>query len=118
MIVTTTGGVQGHDVDAYIGVVTGETTVAVNIVRDVVAGLRDIVGSRIVAGPYEHRRSGPYENELRLAREAAMRDMQRAAREHGADAVVGVSIDYRTAGGGALVMVTASGTAVRLRQAA
>jgi uncharacterized protein YbjQ (UPF0145 family) len=118
MIVTTTGGVQGHDIDAYLGVVTGEALVAANIVRDVVAGIRDRVGARIVSGAYERERPGPYAVEFQRARETAMRELERVAAARGASAVVGVWLDCRTVGGGSMVMVTASGTAVRLKAAA
>lgn len=105
MIVTTTNIVQGQSVDAYLGVVTGETILGANIMKDVFAGIRDIVGGR----------SAAYEKELRKAREIAMQEMTAAAQELGANAVIGVDLDYETVAGGNMLMVTVSGTAVRLR---
>lgn len=106
MIVTTTNVVQGHVVDAYLGVVTGETILGANIMKDLFAGIRDIVGGR----------SAAYEQELRRAREIAMGEMTTDAEELGANAVIGVDLDYETVSGGNMLMVTVSGTAVRLRQ--
>jgi uncharacterized protein YbjQ (UPF0145 family) len=105
MIVTTTNIVQGQVVDAYLGLVTGETILGANIMKDVFAGIRDIVGGR----------SAAYEKELRRAREIAMQEMTAAAGELGAYAVIGVDLDYETVAGGNMLMVTVSGTAVRLR---
>jgi uncharacterized protein YbjQ (UPF0145 family) len=105
MIVTTTNIVQGQVVDAYLGLVTGETILGANIMKDVFAGIRDIVGGR----------SAAYEKELRRAREIAMQEMTAAAGELGANAVIGVDLDYETVAGGNMLMVTVSGTAVRLR---
>jgi uncharacterized protein YbjQ (UPF0145 family) len=105
MIVTTTNIVQGQVVDAYLGLVTGETILGANIMKDVFAGIRDIVGGR----------SAAYEKELRKAREIAMQEMTAAAGELGANAVIGVDLDYETVAGGNMLMVTVSGTAVRLR---
>ena len=105
MIVTTTNVVQGHPVDAYLGVVTGETILGANIMKDVFAGIRDIVGGR----------SAAYEKELRKAREIAMQEMTADAEDLGANAVIGVDLDYETVAGGNMLMVTVSGTAVRLR---
>ena len=105
MIVTTTHIAQGQTAEEYLGVVTGETILGANIMKDLFAGVRDIVGGR----------SGAYEKELRKARVIAMREMEDAASELGANAVIGVDIDYETVSNGSMLMVTVSGTAVRLR---
>lgn len=105
MIVTTTNIVQGQTVDAYLGVVTGEAILGANIMKDLFAGVRDLVGGR----------SGAYEKELRRAREIAMQEMEEAAAALGANGVLGVDLDYETVSGGNMLMVTISGTAVRLR---
>ena len=107
MIVTTTDGVEGKRVTAYLGIVSGEAVVGTNIFRDLMAGIRDIVGGR----------AGGYEKELRQAKEAAVSEMQAEARALGADAVIGVDLDYEHLGGGnkSMLMVTANGTAVRLQ---
>ncbi len=105
MIVTTTNIVQDQTVDAYLGIVTGETILGANIMKDVFAGIRDIVGGR----------SAAYEQELRKAREIAMQEMTAAAEELGANAVIGIDLDYETVSSGNMLMVTVSGTAVRLR---
>ena len=105
MILTTTPSVDGRQITEYLGVVTGEAILGANIVRDLFAGVRDIVGGR----------SGAYEEELRKAREIAMEDLGAEATSRGADAVVGIDLDYETVGqGGSMLMVSASGTAVRL----
>jgi uncharacterized protein YbjQ (UPF0145 family) len=105
MIITTTTSVEGRPVQEYIGIVTGEAILGANIFKDLFAGIRDIVGGR----------SGAYEEELRKARTIALEELGEAARQIGADAVVGVDLDYETVGqGGSMLMVTASGTAVRL----
>ena len=105
MILTTTPTVDGRQVTEYLGVVTGEAILGANIVRDLFAGVRDIVGGR----------SGAYEEELRKAREIAMQELAAEATSRGADAVIGIDLDYETVGqGGSMLMVSASGTAVRL----
>jgi uncharacterized protein YbjQ (UPF0145 family) len=105
VIITTTPSVEGRSVQQYLGVVAGEAILGANIFKDLFAGIRDIVGGR----------SGAYEEELRRAREIAMSELADAARQLGADAVLSVDIDYETVGqGGSMLMVTASGTAVRL----
>ena len=104
MIQTTTPGVDGRAISEYLGVVTGEAILGANIVKDLFAGIRDIVGGR----------SGAYEEELRRAREIAMEELAAEATARGADAVVGIDLDYETVGNGSMLMVTASGTAVRL----
>ncbi len=103
MIVTTTPSLEGHKVKKYLGIVTGETILGANIFRDFMAGITDIVGGR----------SAAYEKSLREARENAIREMEDEARRIGANAVIGVDLDYETVGpNGGMLMVTASGTAV------
>jgi uncharacterized protein YbjQ (UPF0145 family) len=104
VIQTTTPTVEGRTITEYLGVVTGEAILGANIVRDLFAGIRDIVGGR----------AGAYEEELRKAREIAMEELAAEASSRGADAVVGIDLDYETVGNGSMLMVTVSGTAVRL----
>jgi uncharacterized protein YbjQ (UPF0145 family) len=105
MIITTTDQVEGRRIIDYLGVVTGEAIIGVNVFRDFFAGIRDIVGGR----------SGGYQNALRDAREHAMADMQDAAKRLGADAVVGIALDYEVLGKeNGMLMVSINGTAVRL----
>lgn len=103
--ITTTPDVEGRSITAYLGVIAGEAILGANVFKDLFAGIRDIVGGR----------SGAYEEELRKAREIAMSELADAAARVDADAVVGVDIDYETVGqGGSMLMVTVSGTAVKL----
>jgi uncharacterized protein YbjQ (UPF0145 family) len=103
MIVTTTPGIEGRRIRQYHGLVTGEAILGANIFKDFFAGIRDIVGGR----------SAAYESELRKAREIALAEMQEAAAALGANAVVGIDLDYETVGGqGGMLMVSISGTAV------
>jgi uncharacterized protein YbjQ (UPF0145 family) len=104
VIQTTTPSVEGRSIDEYFGVVTGEAILGANIVKDLFAGVRDIVGGR----------SGAYEEELRKARQIALEEMTAEATSRGADAIVGIDLDYETVGSGGMLMVSASGTAVRL----
>ena len=104
MIVTTTTAIENRPVVEYLGVVAGETILGANVFRDIGAQFRNITGGR----------ASGYEKELRKARETALEELQEAAKELGADAVIGVDIDYETVGGGGMLMVTASGTAVKL----
>ena len=105
MIVTTTPSVEGFRISEYLGLLTGEAILGANLFKDVFARVRDIVGGR----------SAAYEGELRKAREIAVQELTAAAARLGAHAVVGVDLDYETVGqGGSMLMVTASGTAVRL----
>jgi uncharacterized protein YbjQ (UPF0145 family) len=105
MIVTTTPDVEGRRIVEYKGIVTGEAILGANAFRDFFASIRDIVGGR----------SGAYEKVLRNARDTAIEEMQEEARARGADAVVGVDLDYEVLGKEAgMLMVSASGTAVRL----
>jgi uncharacterized protein YbjQ (UPF0145 family) len=105
MIISTTGVIEGRPAREYLGVVTGEVIVGANIFKDLFASVRDIVGGR----------SGAYESSLRDARKTALDEMAQEARSLGADAVVGVDLDYEVIGqGGSMLMVSASGTAVKL----
>ena len=105
MIITTTPDVEGRKVTDYLGIVTGEAIIGANIFKDLFAGIRDIVGGRAAA----------YEGSLRQARGEALREMATEAQERGADAVIGVDIDYEVLGkANGMLMVTACGTAVRL----
>lgn len=105
MIFTTTHAIAGRDITGYRGIVFGDAIVGVNVMRDLFASIRDIVGGR----------SAAYEKELAGARQAALENLLAEATALGADAVVGVDIDYQTVGqGGGMLMVTATGTAVTL----
>lgn len=105
MIVTTTQTLDTHEIKQYMGIVTGETIIGANILKDFFAGIRDIVGGR----------SGSYERVLKEAKDTSLREMEERARAMGADAIVGVDLDYETVGpNGGMLMVTASGTAVKL----
>jgi uncharacterized protein YbjQ (UPF0145 family) len=105
MIVTTTPSIEGRSIQQYLGIVTGETIIGANIFRDFFAGIRDIVGGR----------AGSYEKVLTDARETAIREMQERATALGANAVVGVDLDYEVLGAqNGMLMVSASGTAVRV----
>ena len=103
MIVSTTPDIAGKRITEYLGVVTGEAIVGANVLRDIMATARDVFGGR----------SGAYEDELRKAREAALGEMQQKAEQLGASAIVGVDIDYESIRG-SMLMVSVSGTAVRL----
>ncbi|MFW5655422.1 MAG: heavy metal-binding domain-containing protein [Roseicyclus sp.] len=102
MITTTTPSVEGRRVSAYHGIVVGEAILGANVFRDIFAGITDIIGGR----------SGAYEQELGKARTVALQEMQDRAREMGANAVVGVDLDYEVINN--MLMVSASGTAVTL----
>jgi uncharacterized protein YbjQ (UPF0145 family) len=105
MILTTTNTIEGRPVKEYKALVTGETIIGANIFKDFLAGIRDIVGGR----------SSSYEMVLREAKETAIREMVERARTFGADAVIGIDLDYETVGQrGSMLMVSASGTAVTL----
>lgn len=106
MIYATTSSIQGREVEAYLGVVFGDAVLGVNVFKDLMGALRDVVGGR----------SGTYERELGVARDTAMAGLTEQARALGADAVIGIDVDYETVGSnGSMLMVSASGTAVRLR---
>ncbi len=105
MILTTTPTIEGRTITEYRGVVFGEVIEGVNFLRDFAASIRNVVGGR----------SGSYEEELVNARNNAMRELESRAYQVGADAVVGIDIDYEVLGtNGNMLMVTASGTAVKL----
>ena len=105
MILTTTSVIQGKTVRDYKGIVTGEAIVGANIFKDFFAGIRDIVGGR----------AGAYEKELHKAREIALEEMSESARSLGANAIVGIDLDYEVVGkNGSMLMVTACGTAVTI----
>ncbi|MDM8267726.1 heavy metal-binding domain-containing protein [Barnesiella viscericola] len=105
MLMTTTPTVEGRRIVTYYGVVTGETIIGANVMRDFLAGIRDFFGGR----------SGAYEEVLREAKDTALEEMSREAQRLGANAVVGIDLDYETVGGsGSMLMVTCSGTAVRI----
>ena len=103
MILSTTPTIDGYTIREYRGVVTGETIIGANVFKDFFAGIRDIVGGR----------AGSYEKVLRDARDSSMQEMMRQAQATGANAVVGIDIDYETIGAnGSMLMVAVSGTAV------
>jgi uncharacterized protein YbjQ (UPF0145 family) len=102
MIVTTTHTVEGFQVAEYLGVVAGEAILGANLMRDMVASVTDIFGGR----------SGAYEAELAKARDTALAELEQRAAERGAGAVLGVALDYQVIG--SMLMVAATGTAVRL----
>jgi uncharacterized protein YbjQ (UPF0145 family) len=104
MLLTTTATIEGKPVESYLGLVTGEAILGANIFRDLFAGIRDIVGGR----------SAAYENELRKAKEIALQEMSEQAARLGANAIIGIDLDYETVGQ-SMLMVSASGTAVRLK---
>jgi uncharacterized protein YbjQ (UPF0145 family) len=103
MIVTTTPSIEGQRITRYLGLVTGEAILGANVFKDLFAGIRDIVGGR----------SASYERELQRARDVAVQELTGRAQALGANAVVGVDLDYEVLGqGNGMLMVSASGTAV------
>ncbi|WP_271405518.1 heavy metal-binding domain-containing protein [Tenacibaculum soleae] len=105
MIISTTHTIENKPAKEYLGIVSGETIIGANIFKDFFAGIRDIVGGR----------SGSYEKVLREAKDTSLREMQERAKQLGADAIVGVDLDYETVGkNGGMLMVTASGTAIKI----
>lgn len=103
MILSTTPTIEGHAIREYKGVVTGETIIGANAVKDFLASIRDVIGGR----------SGSYERVLAEARETSMEEMQERASNLGANAIVGIDIDYETIGqGNSMIMVAVSGTAI------
>ncbi len=105
MILTTTPTIEGRRIREYCGIVTGEAVLGAHLFKDLFATIRDIVGGR----------SAAYEKELRRAREVAFREIEQDAARAGADAVVGIDLDYQVVGaGGSMLMVSVSGTAVAL----
>lgn len=104
MIITTTNSIEGFTIDRYLGLVTGEVIAGVNLIKDIGAGLRNLFGGR----------SQGYEEELLTARESAQRELVERAQRLGADAVVGVDLDYEVLGQGDMLMASMTGTAVAL----
>ena len=105
MLVTTTPIIEGKRIIHYYGIVSGETIIGANVFRDLFASIRDIVGGR----------AGSYEEVLRQAKDTAIKDMEDHAARLGANAVIGVDLDYETVGSsGSMLMVTATGTAVKM----
>ena len=105
VIVSTTNEIQGRPVAEYLGLVSGESILGANVFRDFFASIRDVVGGR----------SGAYEKVLKSARDSAVEEMVDEAKSRGADAVLGVDLDYEVIGKeGSMLMVSASGTAVKL----
>jgi uncharacterized protein YbjQ (UPF0145 family) len=102
MLMTTTSTLDGMKISKYLGVVTGETIMGANIIRDFMASITDIVGGRASA----------YEQSLVEAKRIAMEEMTEQARQMGANAIIGIDLDYETVGQGSMLMVSASGTAV------
>ena len=103
MLLTTTPTIEGQPIREYKGIVTGETIIGANFMKDLFAGIRDIIGGR----------SGSYEKVLREAKDTALAEMEQRAASMGANAVVGIDIDYETVGqSGSMLMVAESGTAV------
>ena len=103
MILTTTPTIEGYPVKQYLGVVASETIIGANVFRDIMAGLRDFFGGR----------SSSYEEVLKKAKDTALQELQERATAMGANAVIGIVLDYETVGAnGSMLMVTASGTAV------
>lgn len=103
MLVTTTHNIEGKKITRYIGLVNGEAIIGANFVKDLFAGIRDVVGGR----------SGVYEQGLREAKSIAVREMMEQAQRLGANAIIGVDLDFETIGGnGSMLMVSANGTAV------
>jgi uncharacterized protein YbjQ (UPF0145 family) len=106
MLILTTHNIEGKKILKYHGLVSGEAIMGANIFKDIFAGIRDIVGGR----------SAAYESELRKAKDIALSEMMDAAKAYGANAVIGVDLDYETIGGGSgnMLMVSANGTAVTI----
>lgn len=106
MLTSTTSSLQGKEIEEYLGIVTGETMIGANLFKDLFASIRDIVGGR----------SGSYEEVLREAKETAMKQMQEQADQLGANGIIGIHLDYESIGAkGSMLMVVASGTAVRYK---
>lgn len=105
MLITTTPSIEGKPIQQYLGIVTSEAIIGANIVKDIFAGIRDIVGGR----------SGTYEKVIEEARMHALQELEEKAAKMGANAVVGVDLDFETIGAnGSMLMVVATGTAVRI----
>ena len=107
MIITTTPSIEGSAITQYLGLVTAQTIIGANFFKDILGGLRDVFGGR----------SGTYEKVLEEAKNYAMQELQQKAQAMGADAVIGVDLDYETIGAnGSMLMVSISGTAVKIRK--
>jgi len=105
MLLTTTNIIEGKPIQQYLGIVTAEAIIGANIFKDIFAGIRDIVGGR----------SGTYERVIEEARTNALQELQGKAQQMGANAVVGIDLDFETVGsGGSMLMVVATGTAVKI----
>lgn len=105
MIVTTTPNVEGRTIQSYLGVISSETIIGANFFKDIMGGLRDVFGGR----------SGTYEKVLEEAKEYAMQELTEKGRALGANAIVGIDLDFETIGAnGSMLMVSASGTAVKI----
>ena len=105
MIISPTPTLEGHPIQEYLGIVTSETIIGANFLKDIMAGLRDFFGGR----------SESYERVLIEAKETALKELSERAAARGANAIVGVDLDYETVGeSGSMLMVVASGTAVRV----
>ena len=105
MIITTTHTIEGRRISRYLGIVTGETILGVNVIKDLLGTVRDFVGGR----------SATYERELQNARETALKELESRAAQLGAQAIVGVDLDYEVLGSNnGMLMVSATGTAVML----
>ncbi|MCF0193110.1 MAG: heavy metal-binding domain-containing protein [Prevotella sp.] len=105
MLLTTTPSIEGKQITNYLGIVSGETIIGANFVKDFFASIRDVIGGR----------SGSYEKVLREAKDTALAEMEQRAKELGANAVIGIDLDYETVGANSsMLMVTASGTAVTI----
>ena len=105
MLLTTTNFIEGRPIQEYLGIVTAETIIGANIFKDIFAGIRDIVGGR----------SGTYEKVIEEARTSALQELEMRAQQTGANAVIGIDLDFETVGsGGSMLMVVATGTAVRI----
>ncbi len=105
MITTTTPDIQGKTIEQYLGVISAEVIIGANIFKDILGGLRDVFGGR----------SGTYEKVLAEAKENALNELVQKAQAMGANAIVGIDLDFETIGsGGSMLMVVASGTAVRI----
>jgi len=104
MIITTTSSLQGREIEEYLGIVSGEVILGANVVRDFLAGITDIIGGR----------SGAYESKLQEGRELAIREMTEKGSRLGANAIIGVDLDFETLREG-MMMVIATGTAVKVK---
>ncbi|SHO59605.1 YbjQ family protein [Algoriphagus zhangzhouensis] len=102
MIISTTNNLEGHKIEEYLGIVSGETIIGANVFKDFFASITDIVGGR----------AGAYEQVLREAKATALAEMEMQARSFGANAIIGIDLDYETIRDG-MLMVTAAGTAVK-----